>query len=623
MAFTSGFFNAVKSDRTYDAVQMSEIFDGVLKDGIIPSQGQLFAVTCPNNGMQINIGTGRAWFDHTWSKNDSVMVLTVNNPDVTRDRIDMVVLEVNHTYDVRANSIKIIQGTPSQNPQKPAYLTTEEIKQYPLAYVTVKAGTDAITASDIENAIGLEPTVFATGVLESVALTDLWAQWKGDWEAWFADIKFQLSEDVVTNLQYQIEMLKDSIKSVQDMINVVDVNHTDIITSTGVWKNETGRAITVMVRCFGGGGGSGGANVGGGGGGHMSTWSGSIAKDASVTVTIGPAGGTLSSNGNGGTTSFGNYTSATGGSFNVQTSVYPTYRNDGGSGGSGGGGGIGSGNESGYGGTGSYGGGGGGGGGAACRYSEGYTYTGINGGRGGTGGSYGGGGGGGGGGGISVGSTSLTTYWPAGSGGASGTKGNNGGAGGAGGAGGTYNNGMGASAAGNNGSAGINTNSTQNEFKGAGTAGTRGVAGSYDDWGSQYGRNNVSPGGGGGGGGGGYGGVGGNGCNGGNTDYGDNNDKFGGCGGGGGGGGGYGAAGRAANLMYTSPTSHTYHYSSPGGGGGGYGGAANGTGGGGYGPNNYGCGGGYTSTGNNTPTYSAAKSGVCIVTYTTKEIIIQ
>lgn len=205
MAFTSGFFNAVKSDRTYNAEQMAEIFDGVLKDGIIPSQGQLFAVTSANNGMQINIGTGRAWFDHTWSKNDSIMVLFVDPPDATRPRIDTVVLEVNHTFDVRQNSIKIVKGDPYPTPVKPTLIFENEIKQYPLAHIRVNAGVSAITASDIENAVGLEPTVFATGVLETVSLTQLWSQWKGDWEAWFANIKLQLTENVVTNLQYQIE----------------------------------------------------------------------------------------------------------------------------------------------------------------------------------------------------------------------------------------------------------------------------------------------------------------------------------------------------------------------------------------------------------------------------------
>lgn len=205
MAFTSGFFNSQKGDRRYNAEQMSEIFDGILKDGIIPSQGQLFAVLSANNGMQITVGTGRAWFNHTWSKNDSIMILTVADSDITRSRYDAVVLEVNHAISVRSNSIKLVQGNPDTNPIRPSLVNTDEIKQYPLAYIHVKAGVSEIKAEDIESMIGRFPTVFATGVLESVSIDSLWAQWKGDWETWFSGIKLQLSNDVVTNLQYQIE----------------------------------------------------------------------------------------------------------------------------------------------------------------------------------------------------------------------------------------------------------------------------------------------------------------------------------------------------------------------------------------------------------------------------------
>lgn len=207
MAFTFGFYNSLKGDRRYNAEQFGEIFDGILRDGIIPSIGQLFAVTTANNGMQINVGTGRAWFNHTWNKNDSIMVLTVPLSDVTRSRYDAVVLEVNANDEIRANSIKIVQGEPLVNPVKPTLVNTAKIHQYPLAYIKVEAGTEVIKASMIENMVGREPTVFATGVLEVAPIDTLWEQWRGEWNEWFEGIKLQLSGNVVTNLQYQIDQL--------------------------------------------------------------------------------------------------------------------------------------------------------------------------------------------------------------------------------------------------------------------------------------------------------------------------------------------------------------------------------------------------------------------------------
>lgn len=582
MAFTSGFFNSLKGDRKYNAEQVSEIFDGILKDGIIPSQGQLFDVNTANNGMQITVGTGRAWFDHTWSKNDSVMVLTVEVSDITRPRYDTVVLEVNHEDDVRANSIKIIKGVAAVNADKPILLNTERVKQYPLAHILVRAGTEEIRAADIENMVGRSPTVFATGILETVPIDDLWSQWKGEWEDWFANIKLQLSGDIVTNLQYQIDQLQSIVKEISDMIDVQWVTHNDILTSGGTFTNPTDKNLVVSVKCFGGGGGCGGGGgtvypqgngyaCGGGGGGHMASGTYTLTPRQSVNIVIGTAG----SNGsprtsstaagtdgtNGGTTSFGNYLSANGG-----TAGKGTF---GGSGGTGGGGAsasvYGGGTWSyhgGSGGDGSYGGGGGG----SHVIS---TYATDGNGKGGDGGIHGGGGGGGG--------KMYGIAWAnASSGGSSIGQGGFGGVGGDG-------------ARGSSGTNGINTNSMNLEFKGSGTGGTAGT----------FTSSNTS-GGSGGGGGGGYGGNGGNG--------GANNSSF---GGGGGGGGGYGAkGGNGANGS--------------GGGGGGYGGSGgngsaqstsvmNGGYGGGYGSSNYGRGGAYGT---------APMVGCIIVAYTTKELVV-
>lgn len=218
MAFTYGFYNSIRGDRKYDAMQFSEIIDTLIIDGIIPSKGQLFAVTAANNGMQINVGTGFAWFFHSWSKNDSVMVLDVPLSDVTRPRKDAVVLEVNRNDEERKNSIKIVSGDPAVNPTNPTLVNNEKVRQYPLAYITVPAGAETITASNIENMVGRAPTVFATGVLDTVPIDDLWSQWEGEWDDWFDDIKLQLSGNVVTNLQRQIDQLNTKVNALESEI---------------------------------------------------------------------------------------------------------------------------------------------------------------------------------------------------------------------------------------------------------------------------------------------------------------------------------------------------------------------------------------------------------------------
>lgn len=261
MGFTFGFYNSLNGDRRYNTEQFGEIFDGILRDGIIPSIGQLFAVTTANNGMQINVGTGRAWFDHTWNKNDSVMVLTLPLSDVTRSRYDAVVLEVNANDEIRTNCIKIVQGEPLVNPIKPTLVNSAKVHQYPLAYIKVEPGAEVIKASMIENMVGREPTVFATGVLEVVKIDALWEQWKGEWTDWFNNIKAQLSGNIATNLQNQIDNLNARIPTqASNSETIVGLNTTKYTTPAGVKaainanmsivKDKSGKTYNLIARDY-------------------------------------------------------------------------------------------------------------------------------------------------------------------------------------------------------------------------------------------------------------------------------------------------------------------------------------------------------------------------------------
>lgn len=250
MALTYGFYNSYAGDRKYDAMQISEMFDGILADGIIPSQGQLFAVTA-GDGMTVNVGTGRAWFFHSWTKNDSVMMLTVPASDVSRPRIDAVVLEVNRDQEVRANSIKIVSGEAAVNPVKPTLVTTDKVHQYPLAYITVGAGVEEIKAENIENAVGLTPTPFATGVLETTSLDELWSQWEGEWDTWFANIKLQLSGDIVANLQGQIDENRANIaKNANNITYLTNTYGPETPAGTVCWSARS-TAPTGYLICDG------------------------------------------------------------------------------------------------------------------------------------------------------------------------------------------------------------------------------------------------------------------------------------------------------------------------------------------------------------------------------------
>lgn len=210
MAFTCGFFNSENGDRKYNAEQISAIFDGIIADGVFTTIGDHMAVSA-GTGMQVLVGTGKAWFDHTWNVNDAAYPLAIAASDVTLSRIDAIVLETNHSDSVRLNKLRVVQGTVASTPVKPTLTNSENVHQHPLAWVTVAPGATQIAASAIENAVGTSACPFVTGIIETTAIDDLFNQWNGEFDEWFDNLKAQLSDNVVANLQKQIDANRDAI----------------------------------------------------------------------------------------------------------------------------------------------------------------------------------------------------------------------------------------------------------------------------------------------------------------------------------------------------------------------------------------------------------------------------
>lgn len=217
MALTFGFYDSLNHDRLYNAQQMSAIFDGIINDGVFASVGSHFSVV-PGTGMHVLVKSGRAWFNSTWTLNDSDIDLTIDAADSLLGRIDTVVLEVNSEQATRANSIKVVKGTAASTPAKPTLTNTTTVHQHPLAHITVAKNTTAITASMIEIVVGKTDCPFVTAILQTTDITNLFAKWENDFQTWFSTIRSTLDGDVALNLQNQIDAnwrntLKDATKT--------------------------------------------------------------------------------------------------------------------------------------------------------------------------------------------------------------------------------------------------------------------------------------------------------------------------------------------------------------------------------------------------------------------------
>lgn len=193
MSVSSGFFNSLNGDRKYNATQMSAIFDGLIIDGVFASIGTAFAVKAAG-GLTVNVGIGKAWFDHTWTVNDSILPMTAPEAEVLLDRIDAVVLEVNGMESVRENTIKFVKGNPSSAPSRPTLTNEGNVHQYPLCYIYRKYGTAVINQADITPMVGTESTPFVTGILQTISLDELLGKWQDELDR-FTDARSQEVDD--------------------------------------------------------------------------------------------------------------------------------------------------------------------------------------------------------------------------------------------------------------------------------------------------------------------------------------------------------------------------------------------------------------------------------------------
>ena len=57
MALTYGFYNSINHDRRYNATQMSQLFDGIINDGVFANIGTAMVVTA-GTGLTVTVGLG-------------------------------------------------------------------------------------------------------------------------------------------------------------------------------------------------------------------------------------------------------------------------------------------------------------------------------------------------------------------------------------------------------------------------------------------------------------------------------------------------------------------------------------------------------------------------------------
>ena len=135
--------------------------------------------------------------------------------DAVLYRWDAVVIETDP--EDRENTIKVIKGTPAA--ETAAAKPTLSANQHPLCYIRVTPGLTKLTQSNIENRVGLSDCPYIVGVVKTVDVSQLFAQWEDDFTTWFSALQANLSGNVAANLQRQIT---ENANAISDLSGAID-----------------------------------------------------------------------------------------------------------------------------------------------------------------------------------------------------------------------------------------------------------------------------------------------------------------------------------------------------------------------------------------------------------------
>lgn len=223
MAYTSGFFDAVDQgggnyDRVYSAANFAHYFSLLVQNGVFPNPStgmQVKASSSPD--MHVSVQSGSGWVNgyYITVSDSSPEQLTIPTANPSLSRIDSVIMGLN--YVQREIQLYIKSGAVSASPSAVSLQRDNDLYELELAQITVAAGVASISQANITDMrSNTSRCGIVKGTIDQIDTTDLFAQYDAAFQTWFDNLKAQLGDNVASNLQNQINTLKD------DKVNVAD-----------------------------------------------------------------------------------------------------------------------------------------------------------------------------------------------------------------------------------------------------------------------------------------------------------------------------------------------------------------------------------------------------------------
>lgn len=225
MSVTSGFFNSINGDRTYNADQISEYFLKLISNGVFATPSNAMQVQAAA-GMSVNVSAGWGFINCKWINNSSPYNLQIDAADVILNRIDRVVLRLDNSTGARNITIQIKKGSVGVNPTAPALTRSGDIFELSLAQIYVGAGvTSMIQAYITDERPDTSVCGFVTGLIDQIDTTNLFAQFTSTFNIWFESIKDEVQSTTIV-MQYNSHYVTTAASESTIPIQIPEYNET-------------------------------------------------------------------------------------------------------------------------------------------------------------------------------------------------------------------------------------------------------------------------------------------------------------------------------------------------------------------------------------------------------------
>lgn len=153
-----GFFTSENGDRVYSADQMSNLYSGIVSNGVFP-QGDLLVEP---NGMGVTVNHGGGIFGGKWFNVENDVDFEVPLNGSAHTRVDSVIVRIDNRLTERTGKLIYIEGN-SDSP--PTINNLNNVVDYRIANISVPQGASSITSSNITDKRGSSECPFVTSLV--------------------------------------------------------------------------------------------------------------------------------------------------------------------------------------------------------------------------------------------------------------------------------------------------------------------------------------------------------------------------------------------------------------------------------------------------------------------------